>query len=484
MPVAGEIVQLNPDGTVPEGAIYNPAVPGVAFVIAGGILDTGVPTPPSEQDTTSVNEGGLSFDDFYREPQVMPEPKPEPEQTTLEAMQGVYVDKLGRTGTPENVINWVNAVNSGQMTFEEAVAGIANSPEGQAYAASQAAGADDAVTGGDTNDTIIDAGTPDPEPDDPEPITPTTDFNPLIQQYYQELFNRQAQQPGLDYFTGRLTSGALTEDALRDAIISGATGTDRLYYDASQSGGPVFDATQALFGRRPARGIFNPETGQLEGGFGAYRSRLDAGQLTEDQLRRNLVQLAYDRGEGGGQSADYQNYLNTLRGSIPEGAVFAGGSPFFDEATGTYRNIPYGSDLTQLFPTDTEMPAPPPSGGIMDEVSIPSSFDPDNVYKTIPYPGYVNRGGLGKGGGGFGRMPGQYITGNPYNMMFAPIQPFNYGFSSQYMPNRGLMSGYSTGFGPYGGYQRPRFGGGKGGFRTRPIYPMGGGKGGFGGGFG
>ena len=314
---------------------------------------------------------------------------------------------------------------------------------------------------------------------------PPVNYSPLITQYYQELFNRDPQQAGLDYFTGRLGSGALTEEGLRDAMIAGAQGVDRLYYDASQSGGPVFDATQALFGRRPARGRFNPETGQLEGGFGAYRSRLDAGQLTEDQLRRNLVQLAYDRGEGGGQSTDYQAYLNTLRGSIPEGAVFAGGSPFFDEETGTYRNIPYGSDLTQLFQTDTGMPAPPPSGGIIDEVGLPP-FDPDNIYKTIPYPGYLDRGtrGFGKGGGGFGRMPGQYITGNPYNMMFAPIQPFNYGFSSQYMPNRGLMSGFSTGFGPYGGYQRPRFGGGKGGFRPRPIYPMGGGKGGFGGGFG
>ena len=99
-------------------------------------------------------------------------------------------------------------------------------------------------------------------------------------------------------------------------------------------------------------------------------------------------------------------------------------------------------------------------------------------------------------------MPGQYITGNqlysglPYGM----TQPMGYGgfgggygggkgggfgspygMSQQYMPNRGLMGGYSTGFGPYGGYQRPRFGGGygggygggKGGPRIQPYpYPM------------
>ena len=65
--------------------------------------------------------------------------------------------------------------------------------------------------------------------------------------------------------------------------------------------------------------------------------------------------------------------------------------------------------------------------------------------------------------------PGQYITGNqlysgmPYGMsqpmgMMNFMQPMMYQppqLSQQYMPNRGLMSGYSTGFGPYGGYQRP-----------------------------
>ena len=544
MPVAGEIVQLNPDGTVPEGAIYNPAVPGVAFVIAGGILDTGVPTPPSEQDTTSVNEGGLSFDDFYREPQVMPEPKPEPEQTTLEAMQGVYVDKLGRTGTPENVMNWVNAVNSGDMTFEEAVAAIQNSAEGQAFAASGvpaavdqaketvsatdttdgvrnaditaaiqiinaglyspqdmadslgisvdkfntladmfggytdpsagADGEDDTVTGGSGNDTIIGGAVTDTVDGGAGGIglVPTVvagRFNPLIQQYYQELFNRQAQQPGLDYFSGRLSSGALTEDALRDAIISGATGSDRLYYDASQSGGPVFDATQALFGRRPARGRYNPATGQLEGGFGQYRSRLDAGQLTEDQLRRNLVQLAYNRGEGGGQSGDYQYYLNTL-------GIDRAESPFLQD-DGTYANIAYGADLSKYRP-DPGMPPPPPGGDL--------PFPPGGGGMPPMPPGMPGKGG---------RIPGQYITGNqlysglPFgmtqpmgmmNFMQPMMQPTIYQppqLSQQYMPNRGLMSGYSTGFGPYGGYRRPRFGGGKGG----PIYrPMGGGKGGFG----
>ena len=542
MPVAGEVVQLNPDGTVPEGAYYNPAA-GVAMVIPGGILDTG-----AAANTTSGQDAAPLM----------------PGTTNLEKMQAVYLDKLGREGSEENVMNWVNAVNAGQMTFDEAVAGIAGSEEGLAYAASQAAtdattgnqtatttdtsstnpnygpnitaaiqaiegdlysaqemadhfgisldefntltdqyggytdpnaanGTNGNVTGGNNNDTV-DGGTNNDtitggagnDTVTGGTATPTKDFSPLIQQYYQELFNRQAQQPGLDYFTGRLTSGDLAEDALRDAIIAGATGTDKLYYDSSQAYGPVFDATYSLFGRRPARGRYNPETGQLEGGFGRFRSRLDAGELTPEQLRAQMVQSAYGRGPGGGAGQDYQYYLDTL-------GIDRSGNPFLQD-DGTYRNIPYGMNLAE-YQQDPGMPAPPPSGGgVMDDVPPPGGGQsPGGGFP--PVPPNIPGGGLGKGGG-MGRIPGQYITGNqlysglPYGMtqpmgMMNFMQPTVYQppqLSQQYMPNRGLMSGYSTGFGPYGGYRRPYgFGGGKGG--PRIMRPMGG-KGGFGGGFG
>jgi len=137
----------------------------------------------------------------YIKEQQTPTPPAQVAQTTLEEMQGVYGDKLGRSGEEVNVMNWVNAVNSGQMTFEEAVAGIANSAEGQAYAASQAAGADGTVTGGTNNDTVTGDASSSTSAGSGATTTPTTDFNPMIQRYYQELFNRQAQQPGLDYFS-------------------------------------------------------------------------------------------------------------------------------------------------------------------------------------------------------------------------------------------------------------------------------------------
>ena len=380
---------------------------------------------------------------------------------TAAQVQQIYQDELGRGGADNFIQGWVDS----GMSLDEIRQAVNDSPEGQNFDSTGLAASLD-------NPGVL----PGPEGtftnllDTTQNVTnPPVNYSPLITQYYQELFNRDPQQAGLDYFAGRLGSGDLTDATLRDAIIAGAQGSDRLYYDASQSGGPVFDATQALFGRRPARGRFNPETGQLEGGFGQYRSQLDAGNLTPEQLRGRLVQLAYNRGEGGGQSADYQNYLNTL-------GIDRASNPFLQD-DGTYANIAYGADLSQYQP-DPGMPPPPPGGDL--------PFPPGGGGMPPMPPGMPGKGG---------RIPGQYITGNqlysglPYgmtqpmgmmNFMQPMMQPAIYQppqFSEQYMPNRGLMSGYSTGFGPYGGYRRPRFGGGKGG--PRIMRPMGG-KGGFG----
>lgn len=47
-------VPLNPDGSLPDGTYYNPAVPGVAFVIPGGVADTsGGGNTTSEQAAAS-----------------------------------------------------------------------------------------------------------------------------------------------------------------------------------------------------------------------------------------------------------------------------------------------------------------------------------------------------------------------------------------------------------------------------------------------
>ncbi len=115
MPVAGEVVPLNPDGTVPEGALYNPAA-GVAVVIPGGILDTSnspsttgsgdvlelTPIVDAEGNTiSSTDYDSGNFVGVASSGKTGNIPA-----TTLEAMQGVYVDNLGRTGAVENVTNW------------------------------------------------------------------------------------------------------------------------------------------------------------------------------------------------------------------------------------------------------------------------------------------------------------------------------------------------------------------------------------------
>ena len=103
-------------------------------------------------------------------------------------------------------------------------------------------------------------------------------------------------------------------------------------------GGPVFDATQALFGRRPARGTYNPETGQLEGGFGQYRSQLDAGELTPEQLRGRWYSLPITVAKAAVQVPR----LSVL----PQHAlgIDRSGNPFLQD-DGTYANIAYGSDV-------------------------------------------------------------------------------------------------------------------------------------------
>ncbi|MBM54236.1 MAG: hypothetical protein CMB36_04310 [Euryarchaeota archaeon] len=296
-----------------------------------------------------------------------------------------------------------------------------------------------------------------------------TNYNTLLNQYYRELFNRSPSQAGLDYFNQRLNAGAYDPANLRNVLINEAGPLDSLYYQGSQSGDPVFSATQALFGRRPARGIRDDATGEFTGGYGQYMRNLESGQLTEDQLRRNLVQLAYDRGAATGQSNDYQAYLNSL-------GIDRANSPFAID--GGFANVPYGSDLSE-YQARADAVTDNTSGG---------------GGGTTSGGGGTSSGGSTYPSGGLYRMPGQYITGNqlfsgPYGlsnpMGFSGMGGFGkgggfgspYGMSQQYMPNRGLMSGYSTGFGPYGGFQPPRSGGGKGG-------RGGGGKGGgFGGGY-
>ena len=119
---------------------------------------------------------------------------------TAAQVQQIYQDELGRSGADNFIQGWVDS----GMSLEEIRQAVNDSPEGQNYDTTGLAASLDNPGVLPTGDATGDATT------GQQPVT--TNFNPLIQQYYQELFNRQAQQPGLDYFAGRLGSGDLTED--------------------------------------------------------------------------------------------------------------------------------------------------------------------------------------------------------------------------------------------------------------------------------
>ena len=57
------------------------------------------------------------------------------------------------------------------------------------------------------------------------------EYRGLLNSLYNELFNRNVADPGLQYWGNLLATGQITEDQLRNALISAAQGSDRDYYN-------------------------------------------------------------------------------------------------------------------------------------------------------------------------------------------------------------------------------------------------------------
>ena len=411
-----------------------------------------------------------------------------------------YFNFLGGPPKPDGLSYWANS----GLSISQVENLIATSPEGLEYADTGRVSGPrqeymDSLSGGDQNGDGEDGGgsgdqngggdggdtntttnttTNNGNPDGGQEMTSYADE---IAQYYQELFARDPQPAGAQYFQGQIDAGNINPDNLRETILSSAQGQDRTYYDASQSGGPLFSATQELFGRNPVRGQFNQEQGRLVGGFDQYRPMYDEGG-SDAEIRQMLLNQAYGRGEGGGRSRDYQNYLSSL-------GINRENNPFLQEG-GSYANVGYGSDLSQYqntggggnqnpggpygktapFPTSPNsgggFPGFPGKGGTMPQQYVTGN----QLYSGIPY-GFTSPYGKGGNGGMSGNQstvyqPSTIVAGGPN-----PNGPYRmprggqrgkgggrrspYGMAKQYMPNMGLMSGYSSGFGPYSGYQRP-----------------------------
>jgi|DEB0MinimDraft_10_1074344.scaffolds.fasta_scaffold40834_2 hypothetical protein len=144
-----------------------------------------------------------------------------------DTVQGFYQQYLGRRGADENVQNWANS----GMSVAEIETAIANSEEAQARAQSQQAGATTGVS------------------------------RERLNQLYNELFGRNVQDAGAEYW---MASG-LTGEKLRDALIAGAQGSDVTSFQQTQQASAasaarsperqaeVIKIYNELFGRNPAQ---------------------------------------------------------------------------------------------------------------------------------------------------------------------------------------------------------------------------------------
>ena len=108
-------------------------------------------------------------------------------------VNALYQTLLGRSGTDNFLLGWANS----GMTIDQIADGIANSPEGVAYANAQAAST---------------TTTPDTTPDAPPSGMTLDAATTYVTGLYQSILGRAPKQEGLDYWVNSLMSGATAED--------------------------------------------------------------------------------------------------------------------------------------------------------------------------------------------------------------------------------------------------------------------------------
>ena len=130
-------------------------------------------------------------------------------------------------------------------------------------------------------------------------------MRPVVQGLYQDLFGRQAQQQGMDYWLSQLRSGEVTQEGLRDALIAGAQGSDATYYAQQQAGQ----------GQTPGGGTTTTPGGgttTTPGGdetpawFQGYMDEYNAMQERLDTLTALIEQM-----QSSGLNTDVETNLNT-----------------------------------------------------------------------------------------------------------------------------------------------------------------------------
>lgn len=317
---------------------------------------------------------------------------------TTEEVNQLYTALLGRTGQQEYLQRWADS----GMSLPEIHDAIQASPEGQAYAASQAS-----------------APTPTPTPST-APVTAAE-----VQNLYAELLGRS----GAPEYVQQFVDTGMTADQIREQIMQSPEYTRVQESIANIQSGignttNVDAATNAInlmfntYGGRP------PSQAELDQFLGVY------GQVGAMNMANQI-----------------QNYFGTGTGTFTDDPTGSQMSPVTaEQVQGLYQNLLGRAGADQYVMQFVN------SGMTLDQIR-------QEMMRSAEYQNLQNQGGGGVGGAGGagGTGGGDGTTGNPYtdqfNAMQAEISALREqlaSLSSMGQPNRGTAG---TGTGEGGGVQ-------------------------------
>lgn len=139
-----------------------------------------------------------------------------PPSVSVADVSALYQTFLGRPGAENFLLGWANS----GLSIDQIAEGVANSPEGVAYADAQAASAADA-TSTTTSTTTTDTPTTDnPTPDTPPSGMTLDEATSYVTGLYQSILGRAPKQAGLDYWVNDLMSGATAADVQSNIFYS------------------------------------------------------------------------------------------------------------------------------------------------------------------------------------------------------------------------------------------------------------------------
>jgi len=311
---------------------------------------------------------------------------------TKEQVNQLYGQLLGRSGQDQYLEGWVNS----GMTLDQIRAGIAGSPEGVAYANRPAE-------------------PPPPPPPPPEPVA--TISRAEVDALYQDVFGRNAQDAGAQYWISQVESGAIAPENLRDALIAGAQGSDvtaysergtRLQQQAAEQARLAAEeqyrqqqeAAEARAQRQMEQQRALAEQARLD--QQAQLDMLRQQQERQQQFFQNLASAGI-QGKGGVQQQQQQDQ-SVFGDAGPQPTQTAQESQMLvaddiDSGGGYYRN-PYASGYGMGYQDPYAGMRYMPQRGLMG----PSGFGGKGGYSQPMYPsyGYSPYSGMSPSKGGYG----------------------------------------------------------------------------------